>query len=238
MTPSTTTECLAAPVRGELVLPRKSRDATRCDHRSRQAENSKFLGIPTRCKPVVRLSSGTRVCTAMARCPASQSSPSALRPPRWTRGGSPDAAREPDNWFTPGRDAEGTYYSPLDAIDDHNVSRLGFAWEYSSPRTGGCKALPSSLTASCMRPATGPGVCSRRDTGREMMGLRSGRRRAVWRLCPCCDVVNRGLAVWQGRIYVASVDGYLHAIDAKTGGRICAGRHAAGSWARKRSTTS
>jgi quinohemoprotein ethanol dehydrogenase len=36
----------------------------------------------------------------------------------------------------------------------------------------------------------------------------------------CCDVVNRGLAVWQGRIYVASVDGYLHSVDARTGRRI------------------
>ena len=36
----------------------------------------------------------------------------------------------------------------------------------------------------------------------------------------CCDVVNRGLAVWKGKVYLASVDGYLHAIDAKTGSRI------------------
>ena len=31
---------------------------------------------------------------------------------------------------------------------------------------------------------------------------------------PCCDLVNRGVAVWKGRVYVASVDGRLHAIDA------------------------
>ena len=34
---------------------------------------------------------------------------------------------------------------------------------------------------------------------------------------PCCDLVNRGVAVWQGRVYVASVDGHLHALDAATG---------------------
>ena len=39
-------------------------------------------------------------------------------------------AREPDQWFTPGRDPEGTYYSPLDAVNDGNVARLGFAWDY------------------------------------------------------------------------------------------------------------
>ncbi len=34
---------------------------------------------------------------------------------------------------------------------------------------------------------------------------------------PCCDLVNRGVAVWKGKVYVASGDGRLHAIDAATG---------------------
>ena len=34
---------------------------------------------------------------------------------------------------------------------------------------------------------------------------------------PCCDLVNRGVAVWKGKVYVASVDGRLHALDAATG---------------------
>jgi glucose dehydrogenase len=39
------------------------------------------------------------------------------------------AASEPDQWFTPSRDASGSYYSPLTDINVENVSRLGFAWE-------------------------------------------------------------------------------------------------------------
>jgi outer membrane protein assembly factor BamB len=34
---------------------------------------------------------------------------------------------------------------------------------------------------------------------------------------PCRDLVNRGVAVWEGRVFVASVDGRLHSLDAKTG---------------------
>src|ERR1700728_49366 len=47
-----------------------------------------------------------------------------------------DAARleaadsEPQNWFTGGRDKDGTYYSPLASIDAKNIERLGFAWQY------------------------------------------------------------------------------------------------------------
>src|SRR4029077_12996022 len=38
-----------------------------------------------------------------------------------------------------------------------------------------------------------------------------------WARNACCDVVNRGVALWQGRVYVASLDGYLIALDAKSG---------------------
>jgi quinohemoprotein ethanol dehydrogenase len=37
---------------------------------------------------------------------------------------------------------------------------------------------------------------------------------------PCCDLVNRGVAVWKGKVYVASVDGRLHALDAATGKKL------------------
>ena len=33
----------------------------------------------------------------------------------------------------------------------------------------------------------------------------------------CCDVVNRGVAYWKGRIYVGALDGRLIALEAKTG---------------------
>ena len=36
----------------------------------------------------------------------------------------------------------------------------------------------------------------------------------------CCDVVNRGVAVYQGKVFVASYDGRLVALDAATGDRI------------------
>src|SRR3569833_3455765 len=34
---------------------------------------------------------------------------------------------------------------------------------------------------------------------------------------PCCDQVNRGVAVWKGRVYVASIDGILYSLDARDG---------------------
>ena len=42
---------------------------------------------------------------------------------------------------------------------------------------------------------------------------------------PCCDLVNRGVAVWKGKVYVASTDGRLHALDAATGKQDLGSRH-------------
>jgi quinohemoprotein ethanol dehydrogenase len=33
----------------------------------------------------------------------------------------------------------------------------------------------------------------------------------------CCDVVNRGVAAWNGKVYLGALDGRLIALDGKTG---------------------
>ena len=52
------------------------------------------------------------------------------------------AAPEADQWLTPGRDAAGTYYSPLRDINADNVKRLGFAWEYRLGTNRGQESTP------------------------------------------------------------------------------------------------
>jgi quinohemoprotein ethanol dehydrogenase len=130
------------------------------------------------------------------------------------------AAQEPDQWFTPGRDADGTYYSPLDSINAQNVTRLGFAWDYKLETNRGLQGTPVVVD----------GVMYASGNWGRVYALDAATGRELWKYDPgvdgqygryaCCDVVNRGLAVWKGRVYVASIDGYLHAIDSRTGKRI------------------
>ena len=57
------------------------------------------------------------------------------------------------------------------------------------------------------------------------LDARSGKE--LWRFDPkvsgragahaCCDVVNRGVALYEGRVYVGTLDGRLIALDARTG---------------------
>lgn len=133
------------------------------------------------------------------------------------------AATEPGNWFTGGRDADQTYHSPLALINDNNVSQLGFAWQYDlgSPRRGQ-EATPVVVD----------GVMYTSGTFGYVYALDAATGRELWRYDPkpdyraarnpCCDLVNRGVALWKGRVYVAAVDGMLHAIDAKSGHKIWA----------------
>lgn len=131
-----------------------------------------------------------------------------------------NAAREPGQWFTAGRDAGQTYYSPLAAINTNNIAQLGFAWQYRLGLRRGAEATPIVVD----------GVMYTSGPWGYVYALDAKTGKLLWKYDPqvrggygkyaCCDVVNRGVAVWKGRVYVASLDGYLHAIDARTGRRL------------------
>jgi quinohemoprotein ethanol dehydrogenase len=159
---------------------------------------------------------------ALILAPASALAASAASMP-----GNLDAARlasadkEPQNWFTGGRDRNGSYFSPLAAIDVNNVKRLGFAWQYD---------LGIPMRGQEATPIVIDGVMYTSGTWGYVYAVDAASGRELWRYDPkpdyfrgrhpCCDLVNRGVAVWKGKVYVASVDGRLHAIDAATGKKV------------------
>jgi quinohemoprotein ethanol dehydrogenase len=129
-------------------------------------------------------------------------------------------AAEPGAWLTGGRDFGKTHYSPLDAINVGNVDRLGFAWEYL-PGTGrGMEATPIVFD----------GVMYTSGMAGRVYALDARTGRLIWQFEPvvngkvnrgaCCDMVNRGVAVRNGKVYVAAFDGILYALDARNGSVI------------------
>ena len=127
------------------------------------------------------------------------------------------AAAESAQWLVAGRDAAGTYYSPLARINDENVSKLGFAWEYATGTFRGLEATPIVVDGT-MYTSGNWGVVYALDaaTGKPLWTFDPKNDGQVGRFT-CCDVVNRGVAVWKGRVYVASLDGRLFALDARDG---------------------
>ena len=120
-------------------------------------------------------------------------------------------------WPLHGRSADEQRFSPLHAIDRASVSRLGLAWSYDTGERRGMEATPIVVD----------GVLYGTASWSVVYALDAATGRLLWRYDPqvakqkgrdaCCDVVNRGVAVWQGRVYVGALDGRLIALDAATG---------------------
>lgn len=126
------------------------------------------------------------------------------------------------NWPTVGGDWRERFYSPLAHINVHNAHTLGLAWQYDAmPRRGG---VPRGLEAT---PVVVDGVLYTSLAWSDVVALDAATGRQLWRYDPkvngavdrraCCDVVNRGVAVWNGRVYVGTTNGYLVALDARNG---------------------
>ena len=130
------------------------------------------------------------------------------------------ADSEPQNWLTTGRNFGKTHYSPLDQVNRDTVSRLGFAWDYDTSTNRGLEATPVEVD----------GVLYTSGVNGRVYALNAKTGEEIWYFDPhsdgqydryaCCDEVNRGIAVWQGVVYVGSFDGHLFALDAKTGKTI------------------
>ena len=133
-----------------------------------------------------------------------------------------EADRDPGQWLTPGRDIGQTHFSTLTRIDAGNVRSLGLAWEFDGIRVRGSvnrgmEATP--LIVDGVMYVSGPwSMVYALDarSGRELWVF-DPKVAGAWARKACCDVVNRGVALWKGKVYVATLDGYLIALEARSG---------------------
>ena len=127
------------------------------------------------------------------------------------------AADNRDDWPTTAGDGNGSYHSPLTDINTTTVSRLGFAWDAALHTHRGQEATPVEVN----------GVLYGVGNFGRLYAVDGGTGKELWTYDPaadgqygryaCCDVVNRGVAIKNGILYLESLDGYLHAIDAGSG---------------------
>lgn len=123
----------------------------------------------------------------------------------------------PGDWLAHGRNYFEDRFSPLARIDESNISRLGLAWSFDTRTDRGLEATP--LVVDGVIYTTGSwSVVYAIDarTGREIWHWDPEVDRARGQLA-CCDVVNRGAAFYDGKVFVGVLDGRLAALDAATG---------------------
>src|SRR6185369_11720384 len=123
------------------------------------------------------------------------------------------AAKEPGNWLTYSGNYLGQRYSPLTELTPANISSLHVKWAYQTD----ARAEVSPIVVDGVMYVSGPNMAAALD-------LRTGRELWTWKRPIPADYqsigfgrVSRGVAVLDGQVFVATLDCYLVALDAKSG---------------------
>lgn len=128
-----------------------------------------------------------------------------------------NAISTPQEWLSHGFSYDEQRYSPLSQIDTGTVADLGVTWTYDLKTSRGVESTPIVVNG-VMFVTSAWSVVYALDavTGEELWVYDPDVDRAVG-VNACCDVVNRGVAVWDGKVYVGVIDGRLEALDATSG---------------------
>jgi len=128
-----------------------------------------------------------------------------------------NAASEPSQWMTVGGTYEERHYSPLNEVNRDTVSRLGLSWFADYDTNLSQQGTPLYID----------GVIYVSTAWSKVYAYDARTGAQLWQYDPqtpkeiaikvCCGIVNRGIAAYEGKIYLGTLDGYLVAINAKTG---------------------
>jgi PQQ-dependent dehydrogenase (methanol/ethanol family) len=123
-------------------------------------------------------------------------------------------------WPQHGRTPFEQRFSPLAQINVETINRLGLAWSHELDTDRGQEATPIFLD----------GVLYVSTAWSKVYAFDAKTGQQLWKFDPavprktlgkaCCDAVNRGVAIADGRVLIGTLDGRLIALDAKSGEQI------------------
>ena len=157
---------------------------------------------------------------ALAGCQASPEGPGNEGADQSTGKRIINADAEPQNWLSTGRDYGEARYSPLTEINAGNVGSLGLVWSYDLDSQRKQESTPLAVDGKLF-------VTS---AWSKIHAFNAATGKLLWQFDPnvpreygvraCCDVVNRGAAYWDGKVYIGAIDGRLIAVDAESGEQV------------------
>ncbi len=130
------------------------------------------------------------------------------------------AAKEPGSWLTHGGTYEEQRFAQSESINAENVGQLGLTWMAEFDTNRGQEATP----------IVADGVLYTTTAWSKVFAFDAKTGKQLWAYDPkvpgerghsaCCDVVNRGVAIYDGKVYAGTLDGRLIALDAATGKEV------------------
>ena len=124
------------------------------------------------------------------------------------------------DWLSYGRNYAEDRFSNLDQITTETINELGLSWSLELGSNRGIEATP--IVVDGIMYISGPWSV--------VWAVDARKGELLWSWDPnvpkdyakyaCCDVVNRGVALYEGKVFVGTLDGRLVAIDAVTGETI------------------
>ena len=134
-----------------------------------------------------------------------------------------NAERTPQNVLTYGMSYNHQRYSTLTQINRDTVKRLVPAWAYSMNNNTGEESQPLIYNGVMYITSHDKTVAIDALTGKEiwktMVEYPPDTTRVV-----CCGIVNRGTAIFEGKIFRTTLDARVIALDMKTGKELWATR--------------
>ena len=161
---------------------------------------------------------GALLCVGLAACQKAPPPPPPEKPAAMVSAERLlKAADEPGQWMSYGGTYSEQRFSALKAVNRDTVKTLGLSWfaDYDTnlQQTGTPLYIDGVIYVST---AWSKVYAFDAKTGRTLWQY-NPKVPGEWAAKVCCGLVNRGIAAFNGRIYVGTLDARLVAIDAKTG---------------------
>ena len=175
------------------------------------------LFVATACGSTEHGARSAELAAATVTPPAGVAAPSVMaRGAAWL----PDGATDGD-WMMPSRDYAGTRFSPLAEVDASNAARLQLAWTFDDGESHYGHEMTPLVQGNTMY------IVSPFPNRAFAIDLSKPGGRVKWKFEPnpspiaigkaCCDAVNRGAALYDGKLIFNLLDDHTIAVDAATG---------------------
>jgi PQQ-dependent dehydrogenase (methanol/ethanol family) len=125
-----------------------------------------------------------------------------------------------DNWFLKGGSFRGDHYTPLDRVSDDNVADLGLAWSTELPIPDGTPTTPIIVDGVVYIGGAYSKVVALDAVSGEIRWTYDPDMQSAFAKRPQLSWIsraNRGVAVWDGSVFLTTADCRLISLDAATG---------------------